>query len=47
MNHTLEQYKAFPYVAWTLVILFAFFTINLTVQLNKEARHLAAQEELV
>ena len=29
MNNTLESHKAFPYVAWTVVILFAGFTYSL------------------
>lgn len=35
MNHTLESYKIFPYVAWTLVIGFAIFTYMLTVRLQE------------
>lgn len=33
MNFTLEQYKAFPYVAWTLFIGFALFVGNLAMEL--------------
>ncbi len=33
---TLERYKMFPVFAWTLVLGFAFFTANLTLQLRNE-----------
>lgn len=36
MQHTLESYKVFPYVAWALVIGFALFTYTLTRQLERE-----------
>lgn len=36
MNNTLESYKIFPYVAWTLVIGFALFTYSLTMRLEAE-----------
>jgi hypothetical protein len=36
MNNTLESYKAFPYVAWTLVIGFALFTVMLSMRLHDE-----------
>ena len=35
MQHTLESYKVFPYVAWTLVVGFALFTYSLTRQLEQ------------
>jgi len=35
MNHTLESYKIFPYIAWALVISFALFTYTLTVRLQE------------
>jgi hypothetical protein len=34
MNHTLESYRIFPFVAWALVIGFAVFTYMLTTQLQ-------------
>ncbi len=36
MNNTLESHKFFPYIAWTLVIGFAFFTYTLTMQFKTE-----------
>ena len=36
MNNTLESHKFFPYVAWTLVIGFALFTYNLTINVQRE-----------
>lgn len=35
MNHTLESYRIFPFVAWALVIGFAVFTYMLTVRLQE------------
>ncbi len=35
MNHTLESYRIFPYIAWALVIGFAVFTYILTVRLQE------------
>ncbi len=35
MNHTLESYRIFPFIAWTLVIGFAVFTYMLTVRLQE------------
>ena len=35
MKHTLESHALFPYVAWTTVICFAFFTGTLVMQLNE------------
>lgn len=36
MHNTLESYRIFPYVAWTLVIGFSLFTVLLTKQLEQE-----------
>ncbi len=36
MNHTLESYRIFPYIAWVLVIGFAVFTYMLTTNLQAE-----------
>ncbi len=33
MNFTLEQYKVFPYVAWTIFVGFALFVGNLAMEL--------------
>lgn len=30
---TLEEHKAFPYIAWATVIVFAIFTYSLTMRL--------------
>lgn len=30
----LEEYKIFPYIAWTICILFAGFVLNLSLQLS-------------
>jgi len=35
MKYTLESYRVFPFVAWALVIGFAFFTYMLTVRLQE------------
>ncbi len=36
MHNTIESSKFFPYVAWTLVIGFAFFTYSLTMRMQDE-----------
>lgn len=36
MNNSLESSKFFPYVAWTVVVLFALFTYSLTMRLQSE-----------
>ncbi len=36
MNNTLESSKYFPYIAWGLVIGFAFFTYALTVHVQED-----------
>ncbi len=35
MKYTLESYRVFPYIAWALVIGFAFFTYMLTIRLQE------------
>ena len=45
MNFTLEQHKFFPYVAWTLVVGFAFFTYTLTLHLNDVSKTLSANTQ--
>ena len=47
MQFTLEKYKAFPYVAWTLFIGFAAFVGNLSLELYAVTSELAeASQEL-
>lgn len=41
MNNTLESHKFFPYIAWTLVIGFAFFTYTLTMQFKEELNQIS------
>lgn len=36
MNHSLESYRVFPYIAWTLVIGFVLFTLQLTMRVSAE-----------
>jgi hypothetical protein len=36
MNHTLESHKFFPYIAWTIIIGFAFFTYSLTLRMQTD-----------
>ncbi len=43
MQFTLEKYKIFPYVAWTLIIVFAIFTLNLTLKVNNELQAIGQQ----
>lgn len=33
-DKALEAYKIFPYVAWTVTILFAVFVYNITIELK-------------
>lgn len=33
-DRTLEQYRVFPFIAWGLVIFFAFFVYNITLELR-------------
>lgn len=39
-DHTLEGLKLFPLFAWAILIMFAWFTYTLTVQLNSLATSL-------
>jgi hypothetical protein len=34
MQHTLESYRIFPLVAWTLVIAFSLLTVHLAYELQ-------------
>jgi hypothetical protein len=36
----IEQYALFPYIAWTLVILFALYTGHLAMELKRTFDHL-------
>ncbi len=36
MHNSLESSKYFPYIAWTLVVCFAFFTYTLTMRMQEE-----------
>jgi len=47
MNNTLESQRIFPYVAWALVIGFAFFTYTLTMQLKAELGYISTSVENV
>ena len=40
MNHTLESYKFFPHIAWTLVVGFAIFTYMLTTRVQSDINKL-------
>jgi hypothetical protein len=46
-DKALEAYKIFPYVAWTLTFVFAFFVYNITMKLNAVAESLQAQTEFL
>lgn len=46
-NKSLEAYKIFPYVAWTLTLGFAIFVYNITVQLTEVTRNLQAQTQFL
>lgn len=40
MKHTLEGSRAFPYIAWTTLIVFAVFTYYLAMELRETAAYL-------
>lgn len=42
MHNTLESSKLFPFIAWSTVIGFAFFTYTLTLHLNAELDTISA-----
>lgn len=42
---TLEANKAFPYIAWTTVILFALFTVHLALELQQSAVYLGDKSQ--
>jgi hypothetical protein len=44
-DKSLESFKIFPYVAWTLVFLFALFVYNITMELKAVAESLQMQTE--
>ena len=41
-KRSLEQYRVFPYIAWTLVGGFAFFVYTLTTELSTATAELEA-----
>lgn len=41
-KRSLEQYRIFPYIAWTLVATFAFFVYTLTTELSTATAELEA-----
>ena len=45
MNNTLESSKLFPYIAWTVVVLFAIFTYTLTSNLYAELDGLSQESD--
>lgn len=44
-DKALEAYKVFPYVAWTVTILFAVFVYNITLELKEVTTDLQAQTD--
>lgn len=46
-DKTLESYKIFPYVAWTLTFAFAVFVYHITTELRVVAQNLQAQTEFL
>ncbi len=47
MKHTLESHRVFPYVAWGLVILFAGFTCNLAIAMQREIAQISESTERI
>lgn len=45
MNFTLERYKVFPYVAWSIFIGFALFVGSLAIELNSTTNELAQNNQ--
>jgi hypothetical protein len=45
LKHQLETYKWFPFVAWTICIVFALFVYQLTLNLKQAQNELAAAQE--
>lgn len=46
-NRSLEGFRAFPYVAWGLIILFAFFVYKITLELQAVTNDLSIQNQQV
>ena len=46
-DKTLESYKIFPYIAWTLTIGFGLFLYNLTLELKEVASDLQVQTQFL
>ncbi len=40
MHSTLERYKAFPFIAWAIFLMFAAFTFHLALELQETAAYL-------
>ena len=38
-ERTLEKYKIFPYIAWTLIIGFSLFVVSLTMHVKETAEN--------
>ena len=43
-DFTLEKHSFFPYIAWSVVFCFAFFTYTLTMELNKTSDEILSQK---
>ena len=44
-DKALEAYKIFPFVAWGLTVVFAFFVYNITMELKAITESLEAQSK--
>lgn len=42
-DKTLESLKIFPYIAWGVTVLFAFFVYNITIELQAVTKDLQKQ----
>lgn len=47
MKNTLESHRVFPYVAWGLVVLFAGFTCNMAIAMQKEIAQISESTERI
>lgn len=46
-DNSLEKYKIFPYVAWTLVFIGVFAVYNLTTKLTEVTKSLERQTQIL
>lgn len=46
-DRTLEAHKAFPYIAWTVVIGFTFFVYSIAMELKTFSQDLQNQNQLL